>query len=568
MRLPRITPAVLVLLTLTVNLILGISASSCTAAPVAGDPELRATLEREVPRLLREGDIPGISIAVIRDGKIAWSGAYGVADPASGAPVRPETVFQAASLTKPVFAYMVLRLADRGVIDLDQPLWAIIPEPRLEGDSRARQITARHVLSHTTGLPNQGGATMATGFAPGERFGYSGEGFNWLQKAVEKLTGTSAAELVRREVLAPLGMTRSSLIWEESFAGSAAANVNELGTIEPLPRSREANAAASLLTTAEDYARFLLAIVEGKGLAPGTREAMLTPRVQVQKDVSWGLGWGLQAPAERTSFWHWGHMNASRAFTAVRRDGSAGLVYFANSHEGLNVARALAALAMDGAQPGLDWLQYESFDDPRRLARRQILEALRAGPDAGARRWREQQAARPAVVDDELTLAIAGSLIDQIRGADATAILQAAVAEKPGSAALQDRLGTAHLVANDLEAARRSFQKARALDPATPSREAELRWIEEALDASKHPVTLSEDELRRFTGDYGSCHATIQNGRLVYTCDGLPPWVLVPLSSDTFAPEGVGNYQLRFSPDLTKLTVLGPQGVAWETPRN
>lgn len=216
MRSSLVTSAVLVLLALT------IAAHPCTAAPVApvGGPELRAVMEREIPRLLREGEVPGLSIAVIRDKKIAWTGAFGVADPASGTPVRPDTVFQAASLTKPVAAYLALRLADRGVLDLDRPLWSILPHPQLEADPRARQITARHVLSHTTGLPNWGDGKLETRFLPGERFGYSGEGFVWLQKTVEKLTGTPLAELARREVFAPLGMTRSSLVWEEGFAAA------------------------------------------------------------------------------------------------------------------------------------------------------------------------------------------------------------------------------------------------------------------------------------------------------------------------------------------------------------
>ena len=562
----RLSPAISALLLL-----------AAPGAPADGQ-ELRATLEREVPRLLREGDIPGISIAVIRDGKVAWSGAYGIADPASGAPVRPDTVFQAASLTKPVFAYMVLRLADRGVVDLDQPLWTVVPEPRLEKEPRARQMNARQVLSHTTGLPNQGGDTLEAAFPPGERFQYSGEGFTWLQKVVEKLTGTAAAELVRREVLAPLGMTRSSMIWQESYEGSAAVGVDELGTFQPIPRSTEASARASLLTTAEDYARFLLAMVEGKGLKPETHKALLTPRVQVspqfgepssppRKDVSWGLGWGLQGSGTPESFWHWGHMDAWRAFTVVRQDGSAGLVYFANNHEGLTIARALAALALAGPQPGLDWLGYESHDDPRRLARREIREALQAGPEAGARRWRELRATRPAVVDDELTLEIAGSLIDRAQGADAAAILQAAVAEKPGSAKLQDQMGAALLSAGDLEAAQRAFEKARAIDPKTPPREAELRWIQEAVEARKHPVSLADDELRRLAGNYGPRHVTFENGRLLYRRDGRPRiWTLVPMTADTFLVEGNGSFRIRFAAD--KLVILGPGGAQGESPRD
>lgn len=369
MVLSLVTSAVLVLLAFT------LAASPCVAAPVGrvDDAELRAAMEREIPRLLREGEVPGISIAVIRQSQLAWSGTFGI-DPASGAPAGPETRFQAASLTKPVVAYLVLRLADRGVIDLDRPLWSYLPEPRLKRDKRAHRITGRHVLSQTTGLPNWGKKRLKTRFEPGERFGYSGEGFVYLQKVVEKLTGTPLAELAHREVFAPLGMTRSSLITEDGVTGTA--GIGKDGAVQPQPRRTEANAAASLLTTGEDYGRFLVALLAGTGLKPETRAAMFEPRIQVgasfgdpssppQEGIFWGLGWGLvwglQGPGGGEAFWHWGDNGAWRAYVAVRQDGSAGLVYFANSHQGLRIARDLAAMAMGGTQAGLDWLGYEGL---------------------------------------------------------------------------------------------------------------------------------------------------------------------------------------------------------------
>lgn len=571
------TSAVLVLLALP------LSVHPCTAAPGSqvDGPELKAVMEREIPRLLREGDVPGLSIAVIRDKKVAWSGAFG-ADPASGAAVRPETVFQAASLTKPVAAYVALRLADRGVLDLDRPLWSILPHPRMEADPRARQITARHVLSHSTGLPNWGGDKLETRFPPGKRFGYSGEGFVWLQKTVEKLTGTPFAELARREVFAPLGMTRSSLVWEEGFVGTA--GVAPSGAVEPEPQRREANAAASLVTTAEDYGRFLVAVLEGTGLKPETRAAMLTPAIQVSSRysdpaspphdaLSWGLGWGLQGPGGRDAFWHWGDNGARRAYVFVRRDGSAGLIYFANSHEGLSIARALASIAVGTPQQGLDWLDYESYDDPRHIARKDLGKALRISPEAGARRWRELRAAQPGVVGEELALEMAEERIGWRRGAEAAALLEAAAAERPRSAKLQDHLGTAYLTAGDLQKARSCFEKALKLDPKTPSRQAEIRWIDEGLAARKIPVSLSPEEMQRLTGDYGPRHVTLENGRLVYRRDGLPQsWALVPLGNDIFALEGLGDIRIRLTAEPggrpAKLVLLGPEGVEGESPRD
>ncbi|MFL6290755.1 MAG: serine hydrolase domain-containing protein [Thermoanaerobaculia bacterium] len=153
-------------------------------ASAAQAEDLKSQLATELPRLIQAGEIPGASMAVIRDGQVVWTGAAGVIAAGSTTPVRTDTVFRAASLTKPVFAYIVLRLADRGVIDLDAPLAGYIPYPRVEHDERHKRITARTVLSHTTGLPNWawGEDHIPFQFAPGEAWGYSGEGFVYLQK--------------------------------------------------------------------------------------------------------------------------------------------------------------------------------------------------------------------------------------------------------------------------------------------------------------------------------------------------------------------------------------------------
>ncbi|HSN88931.1 MAG TPA: serine hydrolase domain-containing protein, partial [Thermoanaerobaculia bacterium] len=93
----------------------------------AGDEALRARLQAEIPKLMQAAGIPGLSIAVLREGKLAWSGAFGVRGGDDGGPVQPDTVFPAASLSKPVFASIVLRLTRRGVLDLDKPLWTYLP---------------------------------------------------------------------------------------------------------------------------------------------------------------------------------------------------------------------------------------------------------------------------------------------------------------------------------------------------------------------------------------------------------------------------------------------------------
>src|SRR5215472_12387355 len=146
--------------------------------------------EPTIPRLMNEGDVAGLSIAVLRDGKIASVRTYGVRNMVTRTLVTEHTVFEAASLSKPVFSYALLQLVDAGKLSLDEPLGKYLPN-YVPNDDRAAAITARQVLSHTTGFPNWRGDEhpMKTYFPPGQRFSYSGEGYVYLQKVVEKITG-------------------------------------------------------------------------------------------------------------------------------------------------------------------------------------------------------------------------------------------------------------------------------------------------------------------------------------------------------------------------------------------
>ena len=211
------------------------------AAGMARHPDT-AALARDIPRLLRTSGVPGLSMAVVQDGRVIWTGAFGTVNDSANTPLDAETIFEAASLSKPVFAYIVLRLAGRGKFDLDRPLFEMLEYPRLAHDERYKRITARMVLSHGTGLPNWGGERLTLRFDPGTAYGYSGEGFVFLQKALERVTGRPLEELARREVFRPLGMTRSSFVWQARFARHAAHARDWLWHVAPVTRYAEANA--------------------------------------------------------------------------------------------------------------------------------------------------------------------------------------------------------------------------------------------------------------------------------------------------------------------------------------
>lgn len=164
--------------------------------------------------------IPGMSIAIIRHHKLLHILGYGLNRADSTQRVTGVTVFDSASLSKPVFTYAVLQLGHEGLLDLDKPLFEYLPYADAQGDQRYKKITARYVLSHRSGFPNwrpdRQLGQLPVIFMPDERYSYSGEAFVYLKKVIEKLTSKSLDEFIGERVFIPLGMKRSSYTWKTS----------------------------------------------------------------------------------------------------------------------------------------------------------------------------------------------------------------------------------------------------------------------------------------------------------------------------------------------------------------
>jgi CubicO group peptidase (beta-lactamase class C family) len=356
------------------------------AAGVMGTPGLQAQvpsvrstrdvisrLENEVPGLMKQGGVPGMSIALIRDGKTIWLHGFGVKDKKTREPVRTDTVFEAASLSKPVFTYGVLKLVDQGKLDLDTPLSSYLPKPYVP-DERVGKITARLVLSHRTGFPNWRGSdgSLPIYFSPGERFSYSGEGYIYLQHVVEQITGKPLDVYMDEVVFKPLGMTNSSYVWRPSFDSLTATGYNSKGAPDELWKPKEAGAASSLNTTARDYALFVDAVVNGKGLSSSVLRQMETPEIaldpacricikqepkELSKTLFWGLGWGIQLEHKSVMLWHWGDNGDFKAFVMADPARKSGVVMFANGEDALNVAKPIIDTAVDTDSLALAWLK-------------------------------------------------------------------------------------------------------------------------------------------------------------------------------------------------------------------
>lgn len=331
-----------------------------------------------------------MAVGVIEQGQVLTPVFTGVRNAETRASMTADTVFEAASLSKPVFAYLCMRLVDQGLLDLDKPLAEIEPNARMAHDERYKKITARLVLSHRTGLPNWGGDKLDLNFDPGTSFGYSGEGYVYLGAVIEKLTGQALGQLFAKEVFGPLQMSHSSFVWQASYTAKASSAHNQLGQVQQdRNRNEKINTAASLYTTVGDYSRFTTAVMAGQGLKPESARAMLTGQgaatfgqEQPQgsgKPMQWALGWGVLPKGKDTVYWHWGDNGNFKAFVLWQAQSKDGLVYFANSSEGHALLGAVVEKMDPVAAKAFTVLGYESFDAPGRTERRAAEDLIEKG---------------------------------------------------------------------------------------------------------------------------------------------------------------------------------------------
>lgn len=355
----------------------------------------------QLPQLMEWANVPGLAVAVIENGKPAGSRGFGVKKAGEAAPVANDTLFGAASLSKPVFTYAILRMRDEKLIDLDRPLWNYLPYEDLPAGDQAKQITARHVLGHSTGLQNwrfNRDQKLEFAFKPGERFQYSGEGFYYLQRVLEQITGRGFEEYMQERVFRPLGMTSSTFAWtaasepriawghnnrmlpQEAFNAQRGKRMLELaeewkkpvaswkhedvvratGVIAPdsstFPNSLLPNTAGSLITTVDEYARFMSRLMaqsrrDGLDLTEPSSREMLTIQTKINSSVSWGLGIGLESYGGRSLFWHWGDNGTFKAFMMGDPAKGFGVIIFANAQNGHRIWQRVAAEVMGRDHP-------------------------------------------------------------------------------------------------------------------------------------------------------------------------------------------------------------------------
>jgi CubicO group peptidase (beta-lactamase class C family) len=349
-------------------------------------------IDGTVTRLMKAAEVTGAGIAIFNKGKIANLKAYGVRDKEKNLPLTVDSVMSAASFSKVAFAYLAMELVDEGVLDLDKPVYQYLPKPLpeypnyadLANDSRYKRITARMLLSHTSGFANwrsfEEDHKLKIHFEPGSRYAYSGEGIDLLQLVVESITKKPLEQLMQEHVFQPLGMTRTSMVWQDRFESDYANGYDEYGRSLGPQKRENADAAGSMQTTIADFARFAQAVMESRLLRSKTREQMLSPQVQITSKhqfptfseettdenkairLSYGLAWGLYWTPYGKAFFKEGHDEGWRNYTVCFDKQKSGIVIMTNSGNGEGIFKDLFEVLLKNTYTPIQWEGYTPYD--------------------------------------------------------------------------------------------------------------------------------------------------------------------------------------------------------------
>jgi hypothetical protein len=288
-------------------------------------------------------------------------------------------------------------------------------------------------------------------------------------------------------------MTSSSYVWQDRYDSLKTFRHNTRGEPTGQNKPMQANAAASLQTTARDYGRFVAAILQGVGLKKETRRQMLTPQIRVGESgtnhtgrppeklsptISWGLGWGLQETSDGLSFWHWGDNGDSKAYVVAFAEQRLGVVVLANSATGLSIIREIVDVAVGGEQPALAWLNYESHKSPARLLFKDILAKGAEAALNEYRQWRKGRAPREAVNENQMNR-VGYDLLALKRIKDAIEVFKLNVEDYPQSSNTYDSLGEAYMIAGQKELAIKNYQRSIELNPDNTNGKEMLKKLQE-----------------------------------------------------------------------------------------
>lgn len=301
--------------------------------------------DQEIETWLKENKIPTLGLGIIEGGELKQVKVFGEIKKGISAPYN--TCFNVASLTKPVTAMVALRLTSLGKWNLDEPLDAYWTDPDIINDPRHKKLTTRMILTHQTGFPNwrsmNADKKLNFQFEPGTKYQYSGEGFEYLRKALEKKFKKPLEQLAGELIFQPLQMHDTNYIWDENTDESRfAIGYNATGKPYPTEKNKTANAADDLHTTIGDYGNFMVSVMKGKNLNPEVFQEMTKKQVKTKENKYFGLGFEIYDLGNGNyALSHGGADLGTRCITIVLPKSGKGILIFTNADDGYKVYEKL-----------------------------------------------------------------------------------------------------------------------------------------------------------------------------------------------------------------------------------
>jgi len=358
-----------------------------------------AEADKKIEALMASARVTGMAITVFNNNEPVYKKTFGYKRADTKEPLRESTNIYGASLSKVVFAMLVMKLVEEGVIDLDKPLQQYLPKPiyeyqplmkwhdnykDLKNDTLYQKITARMCLDHTTGFANwrwyEPDQKLRVNFTPGSKYEYSGEGLVYLQVVIEKMLNKSLEELMQEKIFKPLGMINSSYKWQQRFETDYSFGHDANGKLYQKDKDNDARSASTLETTLDDYAAFTKGVLRNSILKPSTTANMFTPQIRIRTvqqfgpnstrdttawdaiQLGYGLGWGLLQTPHGTGAFKEGHGDGFQHYTIIFPKTGIGIIIMANSDNGESIFKYLLENLISDTFTPWYWENYIPYD--------------------------------------------------------------------------------------------------------------------------------------------------------------------------------------------------------------
>jgi CubicO group peptidase (beta-lactamase class C family) len=361
------------------------------------------SLDSKIQALMKAGNVQGLAVTVFNNNEPVYKKTYGYKRIDTKEPIKTNTNIYGASLSKSVFAVLVMKLVEEGVIDLDKPLQDYLLKPiyeytpskkwhdnysDLKADSLYKKITARMCLNHTAGFPNwrwyEQDQKLRVNFTPGSRYSYSGEGMVYLQVVLEHMLGKSLEELMKEKIFTPLGMTRSSYTWQAAFEDNYCFGHKTTGALYEKDKDNDARSASTLETTLDDYTLFTRAVLKSSILKQASTNEMFTPQIRLRSiqqfgplslldsntndgiKLSYGLGWGLLQSPYGTGAFKEGHGDGFQHYSIIFPKQGTGIIIMSNSDNAESIFKELLETAIGDTFTPWYWENYIPYNQKKK----------------------------------------------------------------------------------------------------------------------------------------------------------------------------------------------------------